>query len=300
MLNGIIDWPRRMISGILIGYLNAPSRHYHSFSTTTSQSLRAVLKRGDVLLVEGDQRFSTAVKYLTQSTWSHAAMYVGESATDSTPDNEPLSLIEADLKEGVASAPLSKYDGFNTRICRPIGLSPTETETVAQFMINRLGQEYDLRNVVDLARYLLPTPPVPTRFRRQLLAFGSGDPTRAICSTLIAQAFQSIHYPILPEIESTQAYDSARLRCARKEILHIRHHSLFAPRDFDISPYFAIIKPTINKDFDYRKLNWEDSDGNRANGERQKQIMLTGPEQSHEGCHDSCAYTSAMLPHRFE
>ena len=300
MLNTIIDWPRRILSGMLIGYLNAPSPHYHSFSTTTSQTLNAVLKRGDILLVEGNQRFSTAVKYLTQSTWSHAAMYVGESATDSTPDNEPLSLIEADLKVGVASAPLSKYDGFNTRICRPIGLSQTETEIVALFMINRLGHEYDLRNVVDLARYLLPTPPVPVRFRRQMLAFGSGDPTRVICSTLIAQAFQSIHYPILPKIESIQAYDPARLRCARKEVLHIRHHSLFAPRDFDISPYFAIIKPTIDRGFDYRKLDWEDSDDSRAKGERQKQILPIGTEQLPEECHDSDAYTSSKQLPRIE
>ncbi len=300
MLDTIIDWPRRFVSGMLIGYLTAPSHHYHSYSTTRSQALRAVLTRGDVLLVEGTQRFSTAVKYLTQSTWSHAAMYVGESATDSTPGNEPLSLIEADLKEGVTSAPLSKYDGFNTRICRPIGLSKTDTQTVAQFMINRLGHEYDLRNVVDLARYLLPTPPVPVRFRRQMLAFGSGDPTRVICSTLIAQAFQSIHYPILPEIESTQAYDPARLRCARKEVLHIRHHSLFAPRDFDISPYFAIIKPTIARGFDFRKLDWENSEDNEARGERQRQIKSLVNEQLHEGSHHSCAYSNAILPPRIE
>lgn len=57
------------------------------------------------------------------------------------------------------------------------------------------GNQYDLRNVIDLARYLLPTPPVPLRFHRLLLALGNGDPIRAICSTLIAQAFQSIAIP---------------------------------------------------------------------------------------------------------
>src|SRR5574337_378503 len=57
---------------------------------------------------------------------------------------------------------------------------------------------YDLKNVVDLARYLLPTPPVPVGWRRRLLALGSGEPTQAICSTMIAQAFQSVSYPILP------------------------------------------------------------------------------------------------------
>jgi hypothetical protein len=43
---------------------------------------------------------------------------------------------------------------------------------------------------------------------------------------------------------------------ARAEILHIRHHSLFAPRDFDMSPYFQIVKPTIDGAFDPHKLVW--------------------------------------------
>jgi hypothetical protein len=46
------------------------------------------------------------------------------------------------------------------------------------FVIARLGHRYDLKNVTDLMRYLLPTPPVPVRCRRRMLALGSGDPTR--------------------------------------------------------------------------------------------------------------------------
>ena len=81
-----------------------------------------------------------------------------------------------------------------------------------------------------------------------MLAFGSGDPTRAICSSLIAQGFQSINYPILPEI----TVDAA----AQREIFHIRHYSLFAPRDFDLSPYFEVIKPDLETGFDYHAVIW--------------------------------------------
>jgi hypothetical protein len=77
--------------------------------------------------------------------------------------------------------------------------------------------------------------PVPQRWRRRMIALGSGVPTKAICSTLIAQAFGSVRYPILPRIELIESKET------RREILHIRHYSLYAPRDFDISPYFAII-----------------------------------------------------------
>lgn len=78
----------------------------------------------------------------------------------------------------------------------------------------------------------------------------SGDPTRAICSSLIAQAFQSIRYPVLPDVE--------RSHPAADEIHHIRHHSLFAPRDFDVSPYFEVIKPRLAAGFDYRAIAWGD------------------------------------------
>src|SRR4029078_13518154 len=98
-----------------------------------------------------------------------------------------------------------------------------------------------MRNYFDLARYLLPTPPVPARWRRRMIALGSGEPTRTICSTLIAEAFERVRYPILPRIERITARQQGISRFRRREILHIRHHSLYAPIDFDLSPYFAII-----------------------------------------------------------
>ena len=91
-----------------------------------------------------------------------------------------------------------------------------------------------------------------------MLALGSGDPSRAICSTLIAQAFQSIRYPILP-ITDTRNADHPDCPGCIEEILHVRHHSLFAPRDFDVSPYFQIVKPTLVADFDFNALSWGDA-----------------------------------------
>lgn len=42
---------------------------------------------------------------------------------------------------------------------RPVGLDEGEVATLAGFVRARLGQRYDLKNVIDLARQLLPTPP---------------------------------------------------------------------------------------------------------------------------------------------
>jgi len=45
-------------------------------------------------------------------------------------------------------------------------------------------------------------------------------------------------------------------RDARRELLHIRNSRLFTPRDFDISPYFRIVKPMIESGFDPHHLRW--------------------------------------------
>lgn len=244
------------MANILVKYLTGQVREYRPFAVATPETLESVLQVADVLLVEGNQRFSTAIKYLTQSTWSHAAIYIGNAnGLQGLPPETP-AIIEADLKNGVAAVRLSKYANFNTRICRPIGLTTDERNNVARYMIDSIGMRYDLKNIFDLARYLIPTPPVPVRWRRSMLALGSGDPTRAICSTRLAQAFQSIGYPILPWIEALTEKECEKCQETVYEILHIRHHSLFTPRDFDLSPYFAVIKPTIERGFDHRTLDW--------------------------------------------
>lgn len=235
------------IGQLIAERLRQPSSGYEPFTPSDIDTLCSVLKPGDVLLIEGNQKLSAGIKYLTQSTWSHAALYVGP----------PHDLIEVNLGEGCVASPLSKYVTYNTRICRPVGLSPADCRAVVTFMIDRIGLQYDMKNIVDLMRYLLPTPPVPVRWRRRMIALGSGAPTKAICSSLIAQAFQSVRYPILPLVVDEDGHRPFVPSAYKEaEILHIRHHSLFTPRDFDLSPFFSVIKPTIETGFDYRDLSW--------------------------------------------
>lgn len=244
-------------------YLSTSS-HYHSTAATVDlRKLMECVRPGDVLLVEGQTRVSVAIKYLTQSTWSHAALYVGPAAGLHDPQGRSLCFVEADIRQGVRAVTEHEYSGHHCRVCRPVGLTARDTAALIDFALARLGHRYDLKNVLDLARYLLPTPPVPLRWRRRMLALGSGDPTRAICSTLIAQAFQSIRYPILPMVETLPSADPLCPGCI-DEILHVRHHSLFVPRDFDVSPYFAVVKPTLHEGFDYQSLHWNAADAAAA------------------------------------
>lgn len=248
----------RWIGDRLSRYLSQRVQIPSAAAPTDPARLMACLRPGDVLLVEGQTRISVAIKYLTQSTWSHAALYVGDAIDASEPDRARGRFIEADLRQGVRAVGVEAYKGLHCRICRPVGLNAAEIAAVIAFVAARLGYRYDLKNVFDLARYLLPTVPVPSRWRRRMIALGSGDPTRAICSTLIAQAFESVRYPILPIIERVPSGDPLHPDSI-EEILHVRNYTLYVPRDFDVSPYFAVVKPTLASGFDFHRLAWDDA-----------------------------------------
>src|ERR1700722_3369171 len=93
------------VGKLIAGYLQKEVPGYEPFTPSDPEHLRGIIAPGDVLLVEGNNRISGIIKYLTQSTWSHAALYVGviDGAVES--DGEPHVLIEANIGEGVTSAP---------------------------------------------------------------------------------------------------------------------------------------------------------------------------------------------------
>jgi hypothetical protein len=247
-------------------YLSEPVANYRPLTTFPPDWLAPILRPGDVLLVEGNTRVSAAIKYLTQSTWSHACLYVGSAlARDVTAEDAPV-LIEVDMVGGVWAVPISKYAAFHTRVCRPVLLTAEDAQRVVDYALTRLGHTYDLKNMIDLARYLLPLPPLPSRWRRRMLALGSGDPSKAICSTLIAQAFQSVGYPILPAMRRRHSDPGADDH--NREILTIRHYSLYTPRDFDISPYFEVVKPTVKHGFSYRGIDRERASAARSQADQ--------------------------------
>lgn len=236
---------KRMFHGLgkrMAVFLSRPLGHYEAFDVVGEERLAAVLRPGDVLLVEGNTRIGDVIRYVTQSNWSHAALYIGNALAS----GNPHMLVEADIVKGVIASPLSRFAHLNTRICRPIGMQKHDIEKLVAYVIGDIGYAYDLKNVFDLLRYYVPVP-FPAHLRRRMLAFGSSDPTSAICSTMIAQAFQSVSYPILPRHVAG---------ISEEECLRFRHYSHVAPCDFDRSPYFEIIKPTVVEGFDYRQLHW--------------------------------------------
>jgi hypothetical protein len=93
-----------------------------------------------------------------------------------------------------------------------------------------------------------------------LFQHNAGGPTRTVCSTLMAEAFASVNFPVLPIVEQD---DQGHLT------FYKRNPRLFAPRDFDYSPYFDIIKyPFVAVTAAaYKDLPWEEEDGVYCNRE---------------------------------
>src|SRR5437660_1425135 len=202
---------RRYAVNLATTLLTKPLGRYERRTTNDLASLRRHIKKGDVILVEGDQRVSEVIKYLTQSSWSHSAMYIGDELWLRNPaDRDALLakfgeeaqhlMVEATVEEGVVASPLSKYIDFNIRVCRPYNLRRDDLRIVLDEVFSHIGYRYDMRHLVDLMRYFLPVSLVPRALRRNALEFGSGLPTQVICSTLIARAFERVRYPIVPQV----------------------------------------------------------------------------------------------------
>ena len=227
--------------------------------------LRFELRPCDVLLVEGRTRVADVIRVITQSPWTHAVLYIGRIFDIRNPrlrarveahfegDPEEQLVIEAELGRGTVVSPLSRYQHDHLRICRPDGLAADDAQQVLAYAIRRLGTPYDLRQILDLARFLLPWSIFPRRWRSTLFEHNAGTATRTVCSTLLAEAFSAVDFPILPFIDRGE---DGSLR------LFKRNPRLFAPRDFDYSPYFSIIKYPflgLNDLALYRRLPWDRS-----------------------------------------
>src|SRR6202045_5290195 len=76
--SGIIAWLLDRRSVWAVGLLTKPIKSYSLTIPNDMARLKRLIRKGDVILVEGNERISECIKYLTQSSWSHAGLYVGD------------------------------------------------------------------------------------------------------------------------------------------------------------------------------------------------------------------------------
>jgi hypothetical protein len=221
------------------------------------------IRPGDVLLVEGRTRVGSVIKTITESSWTHSALYVGRLHDVEDPqvrqhltryyDGNPAVqlLVEAVMGKGTILTPLAQYRRDHLRICRPTGLSRQDAQRVIAYAVERLGSDYDVRHLLDLARFMFPYALIPRKWRSTLFEHNAGAPTRTVCSTMMAEAFAAVKFPVLPVIRHDE---EGNLRFYR------RNPRLYAPRDFDYSPYFDIIKypfVSVSRAAAYQELPWD-------------------------------------------
>ncbi|MEH6590313.1 MAG: hypothetical protein V7746_08660 [Halioglobus sp.] len=209
------------------------------------ERVRHEVKPCDVILIEGRSRVSDVIRMITQSSWSHAALYIGRLHDIEDPlvrdvlrkyylgTADKQLIIESELGLGTVVRPLTTYECEHLRICRPRNLGYKDSHQVINYCINMLGTAYNVRQIFDLARFLFPWFILPRRWRSSLFSTNPGKSTETVCSTMIAEAFGSIQFPILPLVKKIE---EKQLR------LYMRNPKLCTPRDFDYSPYFDIIK----------------------------------------------------------
>ena len=259
----------RILSDALVRFLNREVTSYQRRIPNNLDNLKKHIRPGDVLLVEGKTRIAQIIKYVTQSCWSHSTIYVGDRVIRK---DHPLCdqyqqrfgeearqlVVEADLDSGVSAAPLSKYTEYNIRVCRPYCVGDEHLKLVLDEVVSHLGDQYDRRQLLDLGRYLTPFHLLPARWRRKAFFSGASDSRAVICSGLIAQAFHGVRYPILPVLPSSvrQEQEEGHFPWGRR--MRRVHPRLVLPRDFDLSPYFRILKFNSVEEgpIDYQAIEW--------------------------------------------
>jgi hypothetical protein len=260
---------QRTLSDALVRFLTRDVGSYQRRIPNNLENLKKHIRPGDVLLVEGKSRLSQVIKYVTQSSWSHSSIYVGDRALsrdeggrfrESYGEEARHMAIEADLAHGVTAVPLAKYVDYNVRVCRPYCLTDDDRDQVVEEVVSHIGDQYDRRQLVDLGRYLTPFHFLPVRWRRKAFFSGQSDSRAVICSTLIARAFLGVHYPILPLLPGSVREEQADGLHPWGRRMRSPSPRLVLPRDFDLSPYFRIVKFNSVEEgpFDYRGLEWLD------------------------------------------
>ena len=146
-------------------------------------ALSGLLRAGDVLLTEGNTRAAALVRRVTRSPWAHVSIYVGPLEAG----DDPPCIVEAEIAAGVRAVPLSRFKGQRSRIVRPLGLNETDRQRLADWLVGRIGDPYDLPLACALCLWCLKVPAPRTIVQ---------DAKRFICSSLLVQAFLFVGRPI--------------------------------------------------------------------------------------------------------
>jgi hypothetical protein len=178
------------------------------------------------------------------------------------------------------------YKKYMLRQCRPEALTKNDVKTVVNSALSQLGKSYDIKHIFRLMLFFtIPWELLPQGFRRFASDFSLSEQD-TICSRVIAEAFESVGYPIRPTYieygqgnisrnalrlskglktrglsafrllrggKSKQAFK--RLMSERYTEIHLRGVRHVTPSDYDLSRFFSIIKNPDDLEIPYKNAN---------------------------------------------
>jgi hypothetical protein len=277
IFNGLID--------SVTALLTRPGTPVHGADAPNIPALKETLRLSDVILVSGTSRISYVVKVLTLSPWSHVVLYIGDRSDLLTEEEkkdwtdqfgkESLKhlVLDADPLHKVHLRPLDDYKQYMLRHCRPDALTKEDKKKVADCALKQLGKHYDVGHIIRLMFFFaVPWELFPQGVRRFVTDFSLSEHD-TICSRVLAEAFESVGYPIRPTyIQYGQGTLSrgalriskglrhrgktafrllrggkigsafSRLADDRYTEIHLRGARHVTPADYDLSRFFSIRK----------------------------------------------------------
>ena len=171
------------------------------------------LKTGDILLRGERVLSSRAISEVTESPFSHAAMYDGAgNLIEAVADSEGCDAKKTKKKGCVKSTPLNKFmeHASELAIYRRKDLSADEARTAVENARLQMDKEYDFVGAAQTgARYpraavilgvARVTPGVRTLTTAADAAFLlRGDTNKTFCSKLVADSYQQAGVPIVEQ-----------------------------------------------------------------------------------------------------
>ena len=254
---------KKLVGAIIHWLMRTNEAKEHGLSDF--EKVRFELKACDVLLIDGRGHADKVIQSISQSRWSHAALYIGRllDIADQDlktiiqhfytgPKDTPL-IVESRLGDGICVRPLQQYEHEHIRICRPKSLSKKEANQVIRFAINRLGSYKSGANIFDLVRFFVPLGMLSPSWRRRAFLHWAGRNTKNVTAAFVAECFGFIQFPVYPLVKTSSEQGVQLLR---------RHPKLCLPYEIDLSPNFEIIKyPFIDFQIheDERLIPWKGS-----------------------------------------
>lgn len=204
----------------LVSYLVEPNGRSASF--VQPLELRDAGERllpGDIILVLGRTRFSSIVCRLTQSRWSHVAIYVG-------PDPHGDCIVEADVEKGVRRIGFAQLDARSVCVLRHRAMTEAHRASLVAFLDKIVGHPYSTDHALAMCCLLVGGPRLGGYLHERMQR--GQIPAEFICSSLVAYAFATAGVPL----DIPQSARSRKRHNAPPQL----PHTLVVPGDFALVP----------------------------------------------------------------